>query len=88
MILHIMLCFTKSDKAKNKQTPQKRVRNDIYRFLSYCMIASLIIFILDLFGVFGDNFPVVYVVEWVMLGFGGIAYAIKSGIGFKDRRRA
>jgi small-conductance mechanosensitive channel len=88
MILHIMLCFTKSDKTLKRQTAQKRIRNDIYKFIAYCMIASLIIFILDLFGVFGDNFPVVYVVEWVMLGFGGVAYAIKGGIGFKDRRRA
>jgi hypothetical protein len=88
MILHIMLCFTKSDYVKDKQTPQKRVRNDIYKFLAWCMVASLIIFILDLFGIFGNNFPVVYVVEWVMLFYGGIAYGIKSGLGIPDRIKA
>ena len=85
MILHIMLCFTKSDKRRSQQTTQKRIRNNIYRVLSYGMIGSLAIFIIDLFGILGNEFPTVFIVEWLMLAFGGVAYAIKGGIGFRDK---
>ena len=85
MILWIMLCFTKSDKPKKEQTTRKHLRNSIYYWLGWGMVASLGIFVFDIIGFFGTDFPVVFVVEWAMLGFGGIACIIKSGAILPDK---
>jgi len=85
MILWIMLCFTKSDKPKVKQTVQKRVRNTIYYWIGWFMLGSLLIFIFDVIGFFGTDFPVLFIIEWYMLGFGGIACLLKSGAFLRDR---
>jgi len=85
MILWITLCFTKSDKRKREQTKEKRERNIIYRNIGICMITSLAIFIFDWIGIFGDSFPTVFVVEAVMLTFGGVACLIKGGMFLTDK---
>jgi hypothetical protein len=86
LILWVLLCFTKSDKPKKEQTSEKRARNEIYRALGVCMIASLLLFAFDMFGLFGVDFPIVFVTEWVMLTFGGIACLLKGGLFFKDKK--
>ena len=85
MILWITFCFTKSDKRKHEQTKEKRERNLVYRNIGICMIASLAIFILDWIGLFGGNFPTVFIVEAIMLTFGGGACLIKGGMFLKDK---
>jgi hypothetical protein len=85
MILWILLCFTRSDKPRNKQTAQKRTRNNIYLWLGLGMIASLLIFVADMLGFFGAGFPVVFITEWVMLFYGGVACLLKGGLYLKDR---
>ena len=87
MIFWIMLCFTKSNKPKELRTKQKRLRNSIYFWLSIGMIASLGIFPFATIGFFGSEFPTVFVVEWVLLIFGGIACLIKGGLLFKDKKK-
>ena len=85
MIFWVMLSFPRSDKPRNKQTVQKRIRNSIYYWLGWGMIGSLLIFIVNIIGFFGADFPVVFVVEWVMLGFGGLACLLKGGLFLSDR---
>ena len=86
MILWIMLCFTKSDKPTVMQTTQKRIRNSIYFWLGWFMIGSLLVFIFDFIGFFGTDFPVIFIIEWYMLGFGGIACLLKGGAFLRDKK--
>jgi len=85
MSLWIMVCFTKSDKPRNAQTKEKRTRNNVYFFLGLAMMLLLGVVILNFIGVIGDERPVVFVAEWVMLTFGGIACWIKGGLFLKDK---
>ena len=84
MIFWIMLCFRKSDRRKSLQTKEKHIRNKIYFCSGIAMILSLGLFILDSAGLFGDNFPVVFVAECAMLLFGGISCLIKGGVILRD----
>lgn len=86
MMLWIMLCFTKSDKKDNEQTREKKLRNTCYFYLSTAMMLSLFLFLFNNIGVFGDNFPVVFVAECFILTFGGIACLIKGGLTLNDRK--
>lgn len=85
MIFWIMLCFTKSDKPRSEQTQRKKLRNKIYRTLGVLMIVSLLIFVVDMFGAFGEDFPVIMVIEWVMLWIAAPACAIKGGLILRDK---
>jgi len=85
MIFWIMLCFRKSDRRKDHRTKEKNIRNQIYFYSGIAMVMSLSLFILDTAGVFGENFPVVFVAECAMLMFGGIACLIKGGLFLKDK---
>jgi len=85
MIFWIMLCFRKSDRRKEKRTKEKHIRNKIYFCSGIAMILSLGLFVLNITGVLGDNFPVVFVAECAMLMFGGIACLIKGGLFLKDK---
>jgi hypothetical protein len=87
MIFWVLLCFTRSDKSKENQTVQKRIRNSIYSWLGIGMIVSLLIFIINMTGLFGGNFPVVFVTEWVMLTFGGAVCLIKGKMFLRDKAR-
>jgi len=84
MTLWILVCFNKSNLPADKQTPQKKLRNKLYTILGTCMIASLYLFALYLAGLLSANFPIVFVVEFLMLTFGGIACLIKGGMFLKD----
>ena len=84
MIFWIMLCFRKSDKARNQQTARKRLRNTVYFWLAVAMIASLLIFVIKTVGLLGEGFPVVFVAEAIMLFFGGVACLIKGELLFPD----
>ena len=85
MILWVMLCFTKSDKMKNMQTQEKRLRDACYFWLGALMLFSLIIFVFNFIGLLGENFPVVFAAECLMLTFGGIACLIKGGFVLRDK---
>ena len=85
MILWIMLCFSKSNKPKKKQTKQKRLRNNLYYGFGWAMIASLGIFAFDLFGLLGSGFPTTFIAEWILLTFGGVACLIKGGAFLRDK---
>jgi len=85
MIIWIMLCFTKSDRAKNKRTKEKRKRDIICFWLSIAMVLSLALFVFNKMGMLGDDFPVVFVAECFMLTFGGIACLIKGGAFLRDK---
>jgi len=85
MIIWVMLCFTKSDKAKNKRTAEKRKRDTCYFWLGMAMVFSLFLFVLDAGGWLGDDFAVVFVAECFMLMFGGIACLLKGGLVLRDR---
>ena len=85
MIFWIMLCFRKSNKRKDLQTKEKKLRNQIYFYSGIAMVLSLGIFIFDLAGVFGKNFPTIFVAECAMLLIGGCACVIKGGLIFKDK---
>jgi len=84
MILWVMFCFRKSDKSKRERSEEKNKRNTIYFWLGVAMILSLLLFLIDLTGIFGEEFPVVFVTEWVMLTFGGIACLLKGGLFLRD----
>ena len=84
MVFWVMLCFRKSDKLKRERTAEKNKRNTIYFWLGVAMILSLLLFLIDLTGVFGTGFPVVFVTEWVMLTFGGVACLFKGGLFLRD----
>ena len=86
MILWVTLCFTKSDKLKNMQTKEKKLRDTCYFWLGVMMMLSLLLFACDFIGLLGDNFPVVFAAECLMLTFGGIACLIKGGFILKDKR--
>ena len=85
MIFWIMLCFRKSNKRRELQTREKRIRNRIYFYSGIAMILSLALFIFDSVGLFGDSFPTVFVCECLMLLFGGISCLIKGGLFLKDK---
>jgi len=85
MISWIMFCFRKSDKRREEQTVEKRLRNTVYFWLGVAMIASLLLFVVDSTGLFGSDFPIVYVCEAVMLFLGGIACLIKGEMFFADK---
>ena len=85
MILWIMFCFRKSDRRKELRTREKNIRNIIYFYSGIAMMLSLGLFILNLTGIFGDNFPVVFVAECAILLFGGIACLIKGGLFISDK---
>ncbi|MCL2254765.1 MAG: hypothetical protein FWC09_10010 [Lachnospiraceae bacterium] len=85
MILWIIICFTKSDMIVHEQTKEKRFRNNCYLYLGIAMILSMLFFLLDYTGIFGDDFPVVFVAECFMLILGGIACLIKGGVVFRDK---
>ena len=85
MIFWIMLCFRKSDRRRDLQTKEKQIRNKIYFYSGIAMILSLGLFILNSAGIFGDDFPVVFVAECAMLLFGGISCLIKGGLFLKDK---
>ena len=80
----ITICFMRSDKAKSEQTPEKKIRNNIYTTLGILMISCLSLFPLYLIGWLDDSFAIVMWIEIGMLSFGSIACAVKSGLMFKD----
>ena len=86
MILWIMTCFTKSDKAKNMQTKEKKLRDTCYFWLGAAMLFSLLIFLFNFIGLLGHDFPVVFAAECLMLTFGGVACLIKGGFVLRDKR--
>jgi len=75
----VVVCFPKSDMPPENQTHEKRVRNKWYFALGFLMSLSLAVYVLDLLGVFGENFPVVFVIEWTLLTLMGVACCIKGG---------
>ena len=81
----ILFCFTKSNMPRRLQTREKRIRNRVYAVLGMLMVASLSLFLLQRIGLFGDEFPVVFWAEALMLTFGGIACLIKGGFALRDR---
>jgi len=87
MILWIMFKFRASDKPKNKQTPQKKIRNSIYFWIAVAMIACLGLFVFELFGILRENFPTVYWAEAGMLTFAAPAVWIKGGLFLRDKKR-
>ena len=85
MILWILLSFRKSNREKNTQTREKIMRNRCYLWFSVAMSLSLVIYILDSTGLFGENFPVMFIFECILLTFGGFACLVKGGLFFKDK---
>jgi len=84
MICWVLLCFRKSDKKKNQRSREKNIRNTLYIYLGAAMVLSLGLFIVNAFGWFGENFPTVFICEWLMLTFGGVACLIKGGLFLRD----
>jgi len=85
MIVWVMLCFTKSDREKNKRTKEKRKRDTVYFWLGIAMVLSLALFVFNKMGLLGDDFPVVFVAECFMLMFGGLACLLKGGVVWRDK---
>ena len=85
MILWVMICFTKSEFPQSLRAPQKHTRNRLYFGLGLAMLFSLSLFIFNFFGFLGYGFPVVFVAEWAMLTFGGIACWLKGGLFLYDK---
>ena len=85
LIIWVMFCFTKSDKIWHLQTNEKKQRNNCYFSLGLAMALSLVLFIFNAGGFLGAGFPIVFVVECVMLTFGGIACLLKGGFALADK---
>jgi len=85
MTLWVLICFNKSNLPVNKQTPQKQLRNKLYTLLGLCMTASLSLFIFYHAGILPVAFPIVFVVETLVLTFGGTACLLKGGMFLKDK---
>jgi len=77
-ILWVLLCFTRSDQPKRRQTFMKRVRNSTHGTLGGLMILSLVIFVLDWIGLFHDGFEAVMNTEWVLCALLALALAVKG----------
>lgn len=84
MICWILLCFRKSNKKKDQRTKEKNIRNTCYTIFGSAMILSLSLFIFNAVGWFGEGFPTLFICEWLMLTFGGIACLIKGGLFMRD----
>ncbi len=87
LIYWILFCFTKSNKPKGERTPRKNLRNKIYYGFGLTMVACLIVYLLNIFGVLGTSFPLIFVLETIILGFSGIACLIKGGLAFADKEK-
>lgn len=91
LILWILLCFTESDVPIEQQTPEKRKRNKIYYTCGVLMAFSITLFIFNMIGAFnpvwitGRAFPIIFITEWIILTFGGVACMIKGGLFLKDK---
>ena len=85
MILWVLCCFTKSDREKHLRTKEKAHRNACYFALGMAMALSLVLFVFNADGLFGEGFPIVFVVECVMLTFGGVACLLKGGFVLNDK---
>ena len=85
MIVWVMLCFTKSDQTKDTQTKEKKLRDSCYFWLGTIMTLSLFLFACNLIGWIGNDFPVVFVAECLILTSGGMACLIKGGVFFRDK---
>jgi hypothetical protein len=85
MLLWVLLCFTKSNVDKEKQTREKHIRDNWYFALSLLMMFSLVLFVFDKFGAFTEGFPTTFWAEAFMLTFGGLACLIKGGQFLGDR---
>jgi len=79
LILWVLVCFSKSNLSPKRRTPQKHIRNNCYYTLGLLMVSALVLFVLDLCGLFGDDFPLVFVLEWTILTLMGVACCIKGG---------
>ncbi len=85
MILWILMCFKQSDVPAAKRTREKRLRNNAYTALGMAMLASLLLFLLKDEGLFAPDFPMLFIVECLMLTFGGLACLLKGGFMLKDK---
>ena len=86
LIYWIMFCFTKSNLPKEKRTKQKNFRNKLYYGFGITMLLCLITFTLSLMGIFGEQFPLVFVLEVIILTFSGFACLIKGEMAFRDKK--
>ena len=86
LIYWIMFCFTKSNLPKEKRTKQKNFRNKLYYGFGVTMTLCLITFILAQLGVLGSSFPLIFVLEVIILTFSGFACLIKGELAFKDKK--
>ena len=80
MVAWILLCFTKSNVPKERQSKSKRLRNRIFRIMGTGINCALILLILSMFGVLPDWFQIVFWVEFVILECSGAACIIKSRV--------
>lgn len=85
MIVWVSVCFTKSNKAPHFQTPEKRKRNVCYMLLAVVMLLSLLLFVANAGGKFGTEFPIIWLVEAIILCCAGVALLIKGGMFLKDK---
>ena len=85
MICWILFCFTKSDKAKEGQTKEKRLRNLIYNVMGYSVTVCLAFFALSVTGQLIIGFALTYWLEAVILCGSGVCCLVKSGAVFKDK---
>ena len=86
LICWVMLCFTKSDKPKNERTKEKRLRNVLYWGFGITGTICLALLILSNLGIIKSNFPMVFVLEIVVLTFCGIACLVKGEVALKDKK--
>jgi amino acid permease len=86
LIYWTTFCFTKTNIPKEKRTTMKRRRNKVYYTFRICMIASLLLFVINALGLLGSEFPIIFVAECCILCMAGISCLIKSGMFLKDKK--
>ena len=83
MWVWIQFYFTKSNKDKESQTKQKRIRNHIYTACGAAMLCGILLMILDCFIPMGSY--MMFIAEEFMLIPAGLAIVIKGGLFLKDK---
>jgi hypothetical protein len=82
LIVWIGFLFTGS---KGVKTREKKVRDMVYIVSAVFMAIGVICFILERSGLLGEEFPLIWLEEVIILIPAGIAILVKSGMGFRDK---
>ena len=85
MIFWILFYFAKGDKMAGKQTYIQGKRDAWYGAMGFAMTIMLALFILDFLVDHEIEYPIVFITEFFMLTFGGVACLIRGRLFIKDK---